>query len=283
MSTLEERLAQLQGGDGAPSGQQGDNATEGGDAGKANEAELTRTKQLLAAAQEDAKKALPYVNAVEALAKTTVGRQIIEKLNKGEDLTSFQLAKLEKAVSDGGGGDATPLTMEALEKKLAETEGRVAQKVGETLRANESARVANDRLEKWASKEFKGYEKVRGSEVWNETFAGVLGLIQNETIKVPAGTDPWEVAIRRTYHTVVSEDPDILKGDVQSAPDENERLAKILAAGSKASASAKDEGKGDLSGIAGGYYERMLNFAQSRPSGALAGKSYANRGANKKD
>lgn len=270
---LKDKLAGLEGA--GTSGQQGADAA--GDGGAGDEAVKTKLRQRIAELEQQTQDAIPYVNAINTLSSTTVGKQIIEKIQKGEELTKYELKVAEKVVGTGD-PEGSPLTAKQLEAKLAESEQRVAETVSERMRALRDAEKSNDQLEAWANKELPGYDKVRGTKAWNGYFDATINAVRNKTIEIPVGVNPYEIILKRTYHSCVSEDPDIVKGELPSAPSEEKRLQEILAVGTKPAAS-KTEGSED---IMPDYYKRQLEFARAKPSGALAGLSYSNPGANKK-
>lgn len=275
--SLKSRLADPSGA--GTSGQQGDNAAGAGDSGKGNEAEVTKLRQQIADLQRDAEDAVPFVRGMKTLATLPVGEAIIEKLQKGEDLTGYELKKVEKAIDDATGGGEKPITRKELEELQKAQQAETVNVLTERLQGMRAAEKSNDRLEGWATKELPGYAEFKDDERWKEHVGTILTAVDQKTIRLPRGEDPWQFVFKRAYNLMAAEDPDIAKGERPSAANEDDRLREILVAGTKPSGSDRREGEPDISGVREGYYERMLDFAKKRGSGAIAGDSYADRGS----
>lgn len=256
-----------------PSGGKG---AEGGDAGTGDlKGENTRLRQRLAQLEQRNTDAVPYVNAVVALSKTKVGAQIMERIQNGEDLTEYQLSRVEKALAT-----ETPppgITEEQLREALKTERGETMNAFADKLRTMRMAEKSNAALEAKAEKELPGYEKLRGTPVWKGAMDAVIGAIRNGTIPVPEGQDPFWIATNRAYHLCVSEDPDIAKGPKPSAPKSEERLKELLASATKPSASKIADAEKDMPES----YKRQLELARSLGSGTV-GKSFGNPSATKK-
>jgi hypothetical protein len=251
----------------AASGSDEGNAGGSGE-GKSLESQNETLRQRVAQAEKKALASQPYVNLILRLRDSgEVGQKIIQKLINGESLTDLE----EKKVVDSEQKEKTPLT----EERVLEILEQNNEKLSGTLRAQRSADKKNAELDKWASENLKGYDKLKNSPQWGDTMDVVLGLYHAQKMYIPDGKDHWEAIYERAYHTIVSEDPDIVKGKQPAAQTEAERLKDILAGGTKKPASTAATGDEDP------FKEhpelkRELDFVRSIGSGTV-GKSFARK------
>lgn len=233
----DKKLSDLLGGETDTSGS-GESAGERGDAGE-TQTENLRLRQEVARLQGMTQDSLPFVRAVQDLAKSTLGKQVIKKLQKGEsvdDLLPKEVKELEKEAAKEG------LTVEGLTTLLDERDQKLTQNVAEGVRVQMEAKEGVRQLDEWASKEFAGYDKIKGTPAWNGYLSAAQTAIQEGTLQLPKGKDPYQELYRRVYNMCVSEDPDIAKGTKIAAPKTpEERLAGILSSDNKPAASSSQD------------------------------------------
>ena len=221
----------------AASGSEEGNAGGGGE-GKSLESQNETLRQRVAKAERAYLESKPYVDLILRLRDAgEVGQKIIDKLYKGEPLTNLE----EKKVIDAETKEGTPLTEERVLEILAENN----EKLTGSMRAQRSADKKNSELDTWASKNLKGYDKLKLSEQWGDTMDVILGLYHAKKMFIPDGKDHWEAIYERAYNTCIAEDPDIVKGKQPAASTEADRIKDILAGGTKKPASAAATGEED--------------------------------------
>ncbi len=251
----------------------GSDAEEGRDV----RAENTRLRQELAREQAAGQKALPWIRMVMQLKESTVGQVILNKLQKNEDLSQLELAAVKQASAQGQQADGeAPLTKAELEEVLVSRDQALVEK----LAADRGAEKAMSKLDARAIKELPGYEKLKDSKIWRESLNTIFQLVGNDALSVPSDEkDPYWWAVKRNYHTLISEDPELVKGTKKPAgKDESERLAEILSSGRKPSAS--DQDTDELAGIPEEYANRIR---QIRSIGTgVTGKQFAGPPTSKK-
>ena len=126
-------------------------------------AENTRLRQQLKRAQDLNREALPLAQLGVALQQANGGQAIIEKLQKGEDLTAAQEANLEKQAEAAG------FSQEQIDELL----GKAAQNFEQRLWESRKAERAMEKLHSWAKKEYPGYEETYESPQWNQRLGTV--------------------------------------------------------------------------------------------------------------
>lgn len=256
-------------------------AVEGGDAEEgAVKADNTRLRQEVAKLQELTERSVPFVDAVQRMSKTTLGKQVIEKLQKGEsvdDLLPKEGKELEEQAKKAG------LSMDELKIVLEERDEKLAQKLTDNVRVSMDARDGVRALNEWASKELPGYDGIKGTPTWNGYLDAAQTAIQRGTLVLPEGKDPYQELYKRVYNMCVAEDPDVAKGTKKAAPKTpEERLAGIISSDNKPSASSAqtidEENMPE-------EYKRQLEHIRKLKGGAGPagiGLSFSNPSANKK-
>lgn len=243
-------------------------------------ADNTRLRQEVARLQELTQRSVPFVDAVQRMSKSALGKQVIEKLQKGEsvdDLLPKEERELEKQAEKAG------LSMDELKTLLEERDEKLAQKLTDNMRVSMEARDGVKALNDWASKELPGYDKIKGTPTWNGYLDAAQTAIQRGTLVLPEGKDPWQELYKRTYNMCVAEDPDVAKGTKKAAPKTpEERLAEVISSGNKPSASSAQTI--DEENMPEGYKRQLEHIRKlkggSGPSGI--GLSFSNPSANKK-
>jgi len=277
----DERLSSLLRGEGSgTTGSEGSAADEGGDE-RGLRADNTRLRQRVVKLEELTRKATPFVDAIQRLSATALGKKVIEKLQKGEnvdDLLPKEAGELEKQAVKAG------VSKEDLEGLLQERDKRLVSEVTESMRISMDARDGLQKLHTWAEKELAGFDKIVGTPAWNGYLSAAQTAIREGTLQLPEGKDPYQELYRRVYNMCVAEDPDIVKGTKKAAPkEEKERIAEILKSSTKPSSSnAGDEL--DESKIPE-EYKRQLDFIRGLKGGAGptgVGLSFSNPARNKK-
>lgn len=252
-------------------GESGSGTGEGG----SFRAENTRLKQRIAALENMNQRALPFINFVTKIGESPTGKKIIDKFQKGEDFSDL-LVKEQKEVVKAV-AETTGLTLEQVKDLLDQNKKETADIVAQTVSAQAAAQRSSDALEMWAKEKFEGYENLRGTEVWDGLMDATMAAMRNGTLTVPEGMDPWKFAIERTYKIAVADDPEIAKKKPGASTPED-RAKDILVGGRKTPSSKSQDTKSELPE----KYQRELDFIQNLGTGTLAGKSFANPGANKK-
>jgi len=259
---------------------------EGGAAGSGDadegtlKADNTRLRQEVAKLQELTERSVPFVNAVQQMSKTALGKQVIEKLQKGEsvdDLLPKEGKELKEQAEKAG------LSMDALKTVLEERDERLAQRLTDNVRVSMDAREAVQALNIWASKELPGYDKIKGTPTWNGYLDAAQTAIQRGTLVLPEGKDPYQELTRRVYNMCVAEDPDVAKGTKKAAPKTpEERLAGIISSDNKpAASSAQTIDEENMPE----EYKRQFEHIRKLKGGsgpAGIGLSFSNPSANKK-
>ena len=267
--------------EGAGTAGTGDDAAGTGDADEGGlKADNTRLRQEVARLQELTERSVPFVDAVQRMSKTALGKQVIEKLQKGEsvdDLLPKEEKELEKQAEKAG------LSMDELKTLLEERDEKLAQKLTDNVRVSMDARDGVRELNEWASKELPGYDKIKGTPTWNGYLDAAQMAIQKGTLALPEGKDPYQELYKRVYNMCVAEDPDVAKGTKKAAPKTpEERLAGIISSDNKPSASSSqtidEENMPE-------EYKRQLEHIRKLKGGAGPtgiGLSFSNPSANKK-
>lgn len=276
----DERLSTLLRGEGSgTTGSEGSADNEGEGEGSLR-ADNTRLRQRVAKLEELTQRATPYVDAIRRLDASKLGKKIIEKLQKGEnvdDLVPKEAGELEKQAEKAG------LTKEDLESLFQERDQKLVDEVTQSLRVSMEAREGLQKLNDWAREELPGFDKIVGTPAWNGYLSATQTAIREGTLQLPEKKDPYQELYKRVYNMCVAEDPDIVKGTKKAAPKEDkERLSEILSKGSKPSSSSRQEVDEEKLPE---EYKRQLDFIRglkggSGPTGI--GLSFSNPGRNKK-
>lgn len=185
------------------------------------ETENLRLRQELKKAQDLNRQALPLAQIGVALQQAKGGREIIQKLERNEDLTVAEEKKVEKEAVAAG------YSPEQIDELL----GRAAQTFEERYWQSRKAERAMDELHQWAEKEYPGYRDLLKTEEWNDHVNLVLAKLEQRVQQgkqaAPDGwDDPYRYAVHETYNWVKAMNPKI--GEKKPAKKtEGERRAAI--------------------------------------------------------
>lgn len=233
--------------------------------GKAK-ADNLRLKQEIANLRGVQAKAAPVVTAVMKLATSgDEGRAIVEKLLRGESLSLKQEEKAEEAVKKY-------LTAEDLERVIPQ----IAEILEERIYIADSAREGKKELDDWASKEFEGYDGLKGSPAWKRKVAknvDELGEgVESGLYEIPAKYkgDLFKWAIAQTFAQVKEDNPQLgKKVKAQKSPEEME-AEKLKVSSRSSGSSGKDEE------LPEDIREEVLSIRRLG-SGRTVGKSFSQR------
>jgi hypothetical protein len=257
-------LNQGTGADGTPGGT--------GDVGEVAKlrADNTRLRQEVAKNESLNTRALPLVRLGKALLEAEGGQEIVDKLNKGEPLTSKEEKTVQQA-QDKVDPNVTPLSKgEATEmfKGLLE---EAVEKMGQTVAAERKAADNLAELEARGEKELEGFVHLKKDPQYQRQVNDIIDQIRDGTIEVPKEHDNvWWFAMD-TAHKVIH----ALRGTpVKVTKGEKERVAEVIAAGGAGPSSSNTpskesdipEGMEDVIGKIRGYGNRNDCRRQFRQS-----------------
>jgi hypothetical protein len=228
------------------------------------QADNVRLRQRLATLEKQQQDALPFVETMVELLKTPEGQEVVKKVRAGEPLT-----KKEERTVVATNAEDQPVTMKDLKEILLEHGKGVVSAVAETTRNTQTAAERHRALEQRAEKELPGLKKLKGTPVWNGNMSAVIGAIQNGTLEVKEGEDPFWVAHERTYHMCVAADPDIAKGKQPSAVSETDRLKELLATRKQPAASTVSDEEAKM--LEGATEQQLRDLALARNLGKGTG------------
>lgn len=224
-------------------------------------AEVTRLRQDLARSRDMNLEAQPLVKLAQDLWKAPGGKEIIEKLRRGEPLTAAQ-AKQVTDQATGGGPTPSYMTPEAVQEVIRKELQQFAQADWETRKAEKEMAQLDAR----AAEELEGYENLRDKPEWNDQLGIVINMMEQKVLIPPADEpDPIYWAIKKTYQTLTGLKP----GEKKKRPakdTEQERRAAIAAQAGRQGGSPEDDSEPDSPELA---------WAKSRGKSTV-GKSFAN-------
>lgn len=196
------------------------------------ERETDHQKKLLRDAREP-------VEVYVKLAKTKSGKEIIERLKTGEELTARQAEQLGRA-------DPEYVTAEVLDQRLEQHADKVAGRVANSVAAQSQANTEVASLHERARKELPGYDNLANTSEWNQEFGLTVDRLnldpeQDYHLPLPPGeTNRYWYAITRTYNGFVGSNPEI--GKLKPAPKSpDERRAAIASQQTTSAAPAPEE------------------------------------------
>lgn len=260
--------------DAAPSGTP---SAEGSPSGEANELKAARTENLrlrqeLGKVQETQARTAPVLQTLRRWSEEGgEGKAIVQKILAGESLTKKEQAKAEGAIE---GNFVT-------KEDLVEFRENLASDIEERMIVTEGAREGKKTLDSWASKEYPGYDGLRGSAAWKRRLAKNVDLLSEEvqkgetTVPEKFGTsDPTDAlfrwAVDQTFAQVKADNPSLgtKKRVKDGAPEEREAL--------KRAASTASGSGGDMDDIPEEKREEIASIRRLG-SGGTAGKSWSQR------
>lgn len=247
---------------GTPSG-----AGEGEEVAKLR-ADNTRLRQALAENEQLSTRAVPLVRIAQALVNAPGGKEIIEKLNKGESLTvkeQKQVQQVQKTETED-----VPLTKDEATELFRGLLKEATDQMGETVAAERKAADNLAALEARGEKELEGFEHLKKDPQYQRQVNDIIEQIRDKTIIAPKEEeDLWWFAMK-TAHTVVH----ALRGEpVKGKKTESERVAEAIAAGGSGP-SSRAQGEGE---------EVSEEIKRIREIGTrtIAGKSFGNPRMNR--
>lgn len=241
-----------------------------GDVGSGGEvarlqSENTKLRQNLAKTEELSSRAVPLVRIAQALINAPGGKEIVEKLERGESLTKKEAAQAAAATSVVAD---KPLTKkeatELFEGMLEKAVGGFGQTVAAERKAADSMKELDDR----ATKELEGYQNAKQDPQFQGWVGSVLDQVKEGTMVLPKGEDNlWWFAVKTAHKVFHSLAPESTK-----KKGETDRVAEILAGGGSKPSSTGSV-KSDVPEELKAEIERIRGYG----SRTLAGKSFANK------
>lgn len=237
--------------------------------------ENRRLKAKLAQNENMLQQARPLVDLTRKLWNAPGGKEIVQRLQAGQPLSSDQQTKVDAALPPQGSNltrdDVKEIMQEGFQTFEQQSfESRKAEKAFEDLHAK-------------AAKELgEGYENIAGTEQWNTALQTTINMMQptrdpktgevvsDPALKVPDGEDdPYYFAVKYAYGFLTGATPQTDEGGESSKPkpgSENSRRAAIAAQSSKPAGGPTKDGEPD---------SPELDWARSRGDSTV-GKSFAN-------
>lgn len=260
-----------------------DTGTQGtpGGAGEGEEvaklrADNTRLRQRLAENEQLSVRAVPLVRIAQALFAAPGGKEIVEKLNKGEALTvaeKKQVQQTQQKVKEVDPGEA-PLTRVEAQKLFQGLLDEAVGKMGETVAAERKAADNLAALDVRGAKELEGFEHLKRDPQYQRQVNDIIEQIRDGTIEVPdEEKDLWWFAMK-TAHTVLH----AVRGKpVKGKKTETERVAEALKAGGSGPSSGTQTDRDDIPK----ELQETIGKIRQIGSRTIAGRSFGNPKMNK--
>jgi len=241
---------------------------EGGEVGRLR-AENTKLMQRNAEIEKVSERAVPLVRIAQALVNAPGGKEIVQKLEKGEPLTAAEEKKATAAADAATAEGSVPLTVGAAKEIFAGMMKEATDQFGETVSAERKASESMQALEAKATKELEGYQDLKKDPSYQGWVAATLEQIKQNKLKVPDGEDDvWYFAVKTAYKVCQH-----LQGKPTKGKGEKERVAEVLAAGgSKPSSTTGTTKSSDIPEGMEAEIERIRSYGTRQ----IAGKSFAN-------
>lgn len=233
------------------------------------QAENTKLMQRNAEIEKYSERAVPYVRVAQALQAAPGGKEIIQKLEKGEPLTAAEEKKAEKVAKDAAAEGEVPLTVGAAKELFDKKIDDATSKFGETVAAERNAEKSITALEAKATKELEGYQNLKNDPTFKGWVAATLAQIKEGQLQVPKGEDDLYYFATKTAHKIVHS----LQGDPAETKGEEERVAEVLAAGGSRPSPAT--GQTESSDIPKGMEAQIERIRGYGTRAHIAGKSFS--------
>lgn len=233
-------------------------------------AENTRLKQELAQSRDMNRNAEPLVNLARTLWNAPGGKEIVEKLRRGESLTSGEVATATNAqgVAQAQATGHTPGGQSTAGMSKDEIRTLMREELQAFERSQWEGRKSEQHISKLherAAKELEGYENIAGTPQWNQMLDTVLAAMEAETLAPPDDEpDPLYWAIKHTWSAVTGLKPG-QKRERPAKTGEGERRGAIAAQTPTAGGSPDSDDEPD---------SPDLKWARSRGTGTV-GKSFS--------
>lgn len=249
----------------------GDSARAGSDdgVGKLEKDRLVRRVREL---EDLTQKAIPLVRFAERLMQTKQGRAAAERFQKGEDFEDMFEGKAAEKAAEKAAAD-TGLTKDQIKELLEAERNETVKTVTQALSTQQEARERNKAIDDWAKEKLPGYEKLRGTRVWQENLNMVFTMMQQGQLEPADGEDPFRYAVQKAYDMASMQNPDIGKKKPAAAKEED-RLAEILSGGRRPP-SSKPKDEDDLSDLPEEYRNEIKRIRSIKGTPGV-GRSFAN-------
>lgn len=231
-------------------------------------ADNTRLRQRIAEDEKLHKTAVPLVRLARALIDAPGGREIVEKLQRGEPLTAAETKKVE--VAEEATKPAEYLTKGAAEELLKGLLDEAVSKFGESVAAERKAAEALSALEARAEKELEGFKFLKRDPQYHRMVNDVIAQIGDKIIEVPDGEDDvWWFAMNAAYRAIhaLRNEP----GKKKTTKTEEERVAEALASGAGPSSTTHTGDEGKLPEALQAQVDRIRQYGTR----TIAGKSFS--------
>ena len=233
------------------------------------QAENTKLMQRNAEIEKYSERAVPYVRVAQALQAAPGGKEIIQKLEKGEPLTAAEEKKAEKVAKDAAAEGEVPLTMGAAKELFEGMVASATSKFGETVAAERNAEKSITALEAKATKELEGYQNLKNDPTFKGWVAATIEQIRAKQLEIPKGEDDLYYFATKTAYNIVH----ALQGKPSEAKGEEERVAEVLAAGGSRPSPAT--GQTESSDIPKGMEAQIERIRGYGTRAHIAGKSFS--------
>lgn len=240
-------------------------------------ADNTRLRQKNAENEQMMTRAVPLVRIAQTLIAAPGGKEIVEKLNKGEPLTVAEQKQVQetqqKLTPETPKGDA-PLTRVEAEKLFQGLLDEAVGKMGETVAAERKAADNLTLLEARGEKELEGFGNLKQDPQYKRQVNDIIEQIRDGTIEVPEKEpDMWWFAMK-TAHTVLH----AMRGTpVKGKKADSERVAEALKAGGAGPSSRTQTDESDIPG----ELKDTIGKIRQLGSRTIAGKSFGNPKMNR--
>lgn len=240
----------------------------GGDGGSGEvtrlRAENTKLMQRNAEIEKYAERAVPMVKITQALLAAPGGKEVIEKLEKGEPLTVAEEKKAAKAAETATAEGEAPLTVGAAKVLFESMVNDATSKFGETVAAERNAEKSVEALEAKATKELEGYQDLKNDPTFKGWVAATIEQIKAKKLVVPEGEDDVYYFAMKTAYNIAH----ALQGKPVVGKGETERVAEALAAGgSKPSSATSTSGSNDVPKGMEAEIERIRGYGSRQIAG----------------
>lgn len=208
----------------------------------------TKLRMQLAENEKISAKAVPLVRLAQSLLRADGGKEIVEKLEKGEPLTKKEEKVVQQAQQQEGtvGGDAEkPLTLTEAKELFGGMFREAVDQFGQTVAAERKAAENVAHLDEWAEKELEGYKFLKHDPQFQHLVETVRVQISENLLEVPKEEeDVWRFIVKTAHRMAAALHNE--GGKKKAGKDEKTRVAEALKAGGAGPSSATQTGESDL-------------------------------------
>lgn len=236
-------------------------------------ADNTRLRQQIAENEKLSARAVPLVRLAQTLIGAEGGKEIVEKLERGEPLTAKETKQVAQAEKTAANEDDKPLTKKEAQALFGGMLEEAVGRFGDTVAANQKASENIAELDKWAEKELEGYKHLKRDPQFHHLVRTVEEQVREQLLEVPEDEDVWRF-ITRTAHRMAHALHNEKKKPAKRT--EEERVADALNAGGGPSSTAHRGSEEDLPE----QTKRTIESIRKIGTGTI-GRSFGNPQMNK--